>query len=135
MPNNCICENAFSVEHAISCNRGAFPIHHHNEIYNLTAELLSQVCHNICLEPSLQKLNNEHYKLRTANTDDNARLDISADGFWERTERASFDVRVFHPFVPINLKHQLGSCYHLHDIVGVTCQNQKWPDMSRPVYI
>ena len=87
-----------------------------NEIRDLTAELLTQVCHNVCLEPSLQKLDNEHFQRRTANTDDNARLDISADGFWERSERAFFDVRVFNPFAPTNLKHQLGSCYHLHEM-------------------
>ena len=116
LPTNCICGKAFSVEHALSCNRGAFPIHRHNEIRDLTAELLTQVCHNVCLEPSLQKLDNEHFQLRTAITDDNARLDISADGFWERSEKAFFDVRVFNPFASTNLKHQLGSCYHLHEM-------------------
>ena len=116
LPTNCICGKAFSVEHALSFNRGDFPIHHHNEICNLTAELLTQVCHNVCLEPSLQKLDNEHFQLWTANADDNERLYISADGFWERSERAFFDVRVFNPFALTNLKHQLGSCYHLHEM-------------------
>ena len=116
LPTNCICGKAFSVEHVLSCNRGAFPIHRHNEIRNLTAELLTQVCHNVCLEPSLKKLDNEHFQLWTAITDDNARLDISADGFWERSERAFFDVRVFNPFTSTNFKHQLGSCYHLHEM-------------------
>ena len=104
------------MEHALSCNRGAFPIHRHNEICDLTAELLSQVCHNVSLESSLQKLDNEYFQLRTAITDDNARLDISADGFSERSDRAFFDVRVFNPFASTNLKHQLGSCYHLHEM-------------------
>ena len=35
LPTNCICGNAFSVKHALSCNRGAFPIHRHNEIRTL----------------------------------------------------------------------------------------------------
>ena len=115
LPTNCICGKTFSVEHALSCNRGAFPIHRHNEIRDLTAELLSQVCHDDCLEPGLQKLDNEHFQLRTTNTEDNARLDISAKGFWERSERAFFDVRVFNPFAPTNLKHQLESCYRQHE--------------------
>ena len=116
LPTNCICGNAFSVEHALSCNRGAFPIRRHNEIRDLTAELLSHVCYDTCLEPGLQKLNDERFQLRTANTDDNARLDISANGFWERSERAFFDVRVFNPFTPSNLKHPLESCYRLHEM-------------------
>ena len=116
LPYNCICGNAFSVEHALSCNRGAFPIRCHNEIRDLTAELLSHVCCNICLEPGLQKLNDEHFQLRSANIDDNARLDISANGFRERSERAFFDVWVFNSFAPTNLKHPLESSYCLHEM-------------------
>ena len=116
LPTNYICENAFSVEHALSCNIGALPIRHHNEIRDLTAELLSHVCYDICLEPGLQKLNDEHFQLRRMNIDDNARLDISTNGFWERSERVFFDVRVFNPFAPTNLKHPLESCYRLHEM-------------------
>ena len=111
LPTNCICGKTFSVEHALSCNRGVFPIHCHNEIRDLTAELSSQVCHDVCLEPGLQKLNNEHFQLWTANTEDNARLDINAKGFWERLEKAFFHVRVFNPFATTNLKHELESSY------------------------
>ena len=59
-----------------------------NEIRDLTAELLSQVCHDVCLEHGLQKLDNEHFQLWTTDTEDNARLNISAKGCWERSERA-----------------------------------------------
>ena len=37
LPTNCICGNTFLVEHALSSNRGAFLIHRHNEIRDLTA--------------------------------------------------------------------------------------------------
>ena len=81
LPTNCICGKAFSVDHALSCNRGAFPIHRHNEIRDLTAGLLSEVCQYVCLEPELQRLDNESFIRRTANTNDQARLDISTKGF------------------------------------------------------
>ena len=74
------------------------------------------MCCNICLELGLQKLNDEHFQLQTVNIDDKARLDISANGFWERSERAFFDVRVFNPFAPTNLKHPLESSYCLHEM-------------------
>ena len=36
--------------------------------------------------------------LHSANTNDHARLDIAANGFWGgRFERAFFDIRVFNP--------------------------------------
>ena len=74
------------------------------------------MCHKVCLEPSLQNLDNEHFQLWTANTDYNARLDISVDSFWERSERAIIDVRVLNPHTQTNLKHQLERCYHLHEM-------------------
>ena len=45
----------------------AFP---HNKVRDITASLLSEVCHNVFTEPHL----------KSANTDDNSRLDIAAYG-------------------------------------------------------
>jgi len=42
--------------HALSCLRGGFPIVHHNEIQDVTANLLTEVCHDIVIEPNLQPL-------------------------------------------------------------------------------
>ena len=52
-PSLCACGTKFSVEHALSCPKGGFPSIRHNEIRDLTANLLTEVC-NICIEPSLQ---------------------------------------------------------------------------------
>ena len=42
-----------------------------------------------------------HTTAHSAITDDNARLDIAASGFWEgRFERAFFDMRVFNLYAP-----------------------------------
>ncbi len=43
-PTTCECGTRFSVEHALSCPRGAFPIIRHNEVRDLTASLLTEVC-------------------------------------------------------------------------------------------
>ena len=41
--------------------------------------------------------------LRTANSEDNARLDIKADNFWNRDRQSAFfDIRVFNPLAPSN---------------------------------
>ena len=53
---------------------------------------MTEVCHNVCTEPHLQPLSGESLAYSTANTDDEARLDISAPGFWgARHQRAFFD--------------------------------------------
>ena len=46
--------------------------------------MLSEVCHNVAIEPQLQPLNGEGFHHKSANTDENLRLDIRARGFWNR---------------------------------------------------
>ena len=80
------------------------------------AELLSEVCTEVCIEPRLQPLSGEHLSLATAIREDNARLDIAANGFWGgNTERAMFDVRVFNPFAPSNKNTNLSATYKKHE--------------------
>ena len=54
---------------------------------------------------------------RTANTDDQSRLDIAASGFWGgRFERVFFDVRVFNPSAQSNQQASLSSTYRRHEM-------------------
>ena len=116
MPSMCTCGSKFSVEHALSCAKGGFPSIRHNEIRNLTATLLTEVCHDVCIEPGLQPVSNETLTGASANRQDGARLDIAANGFWGGTfERTFFDVRVFNPHAPSNRHTQLSSCYRKHE--------------------
>ena len=38
------------------CPYGGFPIIRHNEVRDLTATLLTEVCHNVATEPALQPI-------------------------------------------------------------------------------
>ena len=49
------------------------------------------------IEPTLQPLSNEQLRLKSANIEDGARLDVIAEDFWGTRQRAFFDVRVFNP--------------------------------------
>ena len=52
----------------------------------------------------------------SANCQDGARLDITANGFWGGTfEKTFIDVRVFNPNAPSNRHTQLSSCYRKHE--------------------
>ena len=51
---------------------------------------MSEVCHNVCVEPNLQPLTGEHLSLATANREDSARLDVRASGFWELSQQSAF---------------------------------------------
>ncbi len=98
------------------CPKGGSPIIRHNEVRDLTADLLTEVCHDVEIEPILQELTGGHLSLRTANTEDGARLDVKAQGFWEnRWQCAFFDIRVFYPNAQSNQLSQLSSAYSKHE--------------------
>ena len=78
----CICGASFAVDHMLSCPKGGFPSIRHNEIGDLTATLLTEVCSSVTIEPDLQALTTEEFSNRTANISESARLDITANGFW-----------------------------------------------------
>ena len=50
----CHCGIFFSVDRAMVCPYKSFPIIRQNEVHDLTATLLTEVCHNFATEPSLQ---------------------------------------------------------------------------------
>lgn len=83
-PTHCACGATFAVEHLLSCPRGGFPSLRHNEIRDLTATLLTEVCNNVQVEPELQEISTETLSGQTANITDGARLDVAARGFWGR---------------------------------------------------
>ena len=87
----------------------------HNEIRDLTAKMLSEVCHSVATEPPLQPLSGESFSYRSAIVGAEARLDIKARGFLNLAQDAYFDVRVFHPNAP---------CYRSRDLVSVCKQHE-----------
>ena len=100
MPSSSACGSNNTIEHSLSCPKGGLPSIRHNEIRDLTANLLTEVCHDVCVEPELQPLTGEQLDYTTANTQDGVRLDIAANGLWGgRHERTFFDVRIFNPCI------------------------------------
>lgn len=116
LPTHCICGATFTVEHVLSCPNGAFPTIRHNEIRDITAQLLTQVCPDVSIEPALQPLTGERLILRSASTEDNARLDVKARGFWDSSYQvAFFDVRVFNPHASTYTGMSQASCYRRNE--------------------
>ena len=83
LPHQCPCGQAFNVAHALNCKKGGFVSQRHENIKNLLVSLLSKVCKDVEAEPHLAEITNESFSLATANTKDDARLDIKAQGFWQ----------------------------------------------------
>ena len=111
IPTACTCGKQFNVEHALSCNRGGFPIIRHNGLRNITADMLAKVCHNVSAELHLQPLNGEEMIHSTAIREDNARLDVKANGFWGDNFHTTF----FNPHAPSNKAITPYSLYQKHE--------------------
>ena len=98
LPAKCVCGHGFTVDRAMNCSSGGFPTSRHNELRDFTTAVLSEVCNDVAIEPVLQPLSRESLRFATANAKDEARLDVSARGFWGGNhQRTFFDVRVFNP--------------------------------------
>ena len=68
--------------------------------------------HNVTTEPSLQPMSGETLKLKSANREDGARLDVAATNVWERNgQRSFFDIRVFNPLAATHVNVSLKKCY------------------------
>ena len=128
-------EAKFSVEHALSCPKGGFPTIGHNEIRDLTANLLTEVCNYVCTEPELQPITDESLTGASSNVQDGARLDIAANGFWGgRFKRTYFDVRVFNPHAPSNRQSSLSSCYRRQESLKRRAYEQSQGSGTRLFY-
>ena len=63
------------------CQHGGLTFVRHNDLCDITAELLSKVCNDIAIEPPLQSLSGEVITPQSANQQDDARANIHAHGF------------------------------------------------------
>ena len=77
--------------------------------------MLTEVSHNVAIESSLEPVTTETFSLASANTTNNARLDIKTRGFWSRGHNAYFDVRVFYPNASSYRSLSLKSAYKRHE--------------------
>ena len=78
--------------------------------------VFQRIAHDVVIEPRLQPVTGEQFRYRSANIEDQARLDVAACGVWGgRFERSFVDVRVFNPFASSNRSHSVTSAYARHE--------------------
>ena len=65
------------MQHALLCRKERLVITKHNELRNLTAEMVREVCKNVVIEQLLTPLTREEL-LKSSNTSNQARADVSA---------------------------------------------------------
>ena len=68
---------------ALHCPKGGSTHVGHKDIRGSFANLFNEVCDDVDLEPCLQCLQGETFAKTTTTFDDDARLDIKANGFFD----------------------------------------------------
>ena len=105
----------------------------HNEVRDVEADLLREVCRDVQIEPSLIPLSGQQFG-RSSNHQDMARLDVSARGLWGPMEKAFFDVRIFHPNAASNRSKSLPQLYNSHEMEKKRTYNQRVIDVEHATF-
>ena len=69
LPTSCSCASKFDIQHSISYIR-------HNDLRDLAANMMSEVCKDTEIEPKLTPLSGEELQGRTSNNSNEAKVDI-----------------------------------------------------------
>ena len=72
LPDICACGNEFTHDHAMICKTGGFVSLKHNELRDLTGNMLREACRNVEVEALLQPLTGEKLRYQTSIKEDNA---------------------------------------------------------------
>ena len=111
----CPCGELFSLSHSLQCNKGGYTQMRHNEIRDTFASVMKEACYDVEIEPKLQPLEGESFVHKTTTTEDEARLDIKANGLWDsRFCRTFFDVKIFNPLARTCPKN-VNEAYKFHE--------------------
>ena len=112
-PFYCACGVKSSVDHTLICKLGGYVNMRHNNVRDLEANLLKEVCKDVKVEPELLPIGDT--ETSSSNDAEKARLDVSAVGIWSSTERTFLDVRVMHPNSPSYLNATPDHLYSQHE--------------------
>ena len=97
-PYTCPCGQPFTLTYSLHCPKGGYTHLRNNKIRDTFATLLDEVCHDVEIDPKIQSLESENFHNKTTTTEDDARLNIKANGLWGgRFSRTIFDVKILNP--------------------------------------
>lgn len=96
--------------------------------------MLSEVCKDVVVEPRQTPLTGEHFLHKTANTQNDARLDISVRGLWSTMDKTCFDVRAFHQGCTSNSAQPTNLTYKKHENEKKCCYNARVLNVEKSTF-
>ena len=83
LPTSCPCGSKFDIQHSMKYRKDGFLYIRHNDLRDLTANMMSEVCEDTKTKSRLTPLSGEELRGRTSNNSNEARVDIRSRGFWK----------------------------------------------------
>ena len=131
-PHTCPCGQPFTLTHSLHCPKGGYTHLRHDEIRDTFAALLDEGCHDVEIEPKLQSLDDQSFHNKT---EDDARLDIKANGLWGgRFSRTFFDVKIFNPHAK-SCPKTISDAYKYHESVRTLKYQQRVLDDEHSSFV
>ena len=91
--------------------------------------------YNAPIEPKIQPLEGESFHKKTTTTEDDARLDIKANGHWRgRFSRTFFDVKIFNPHAK-SCPKTISDSYKYHESVKTLEYQQRVLDGEHSSFV
>ena len=126
VPAACACGKANTLEHCLTCALGGYVYLRHNNIRDLTANILVEAgCGDVRIEPQLLPITGETFQYRSTNTANSARLDVSARNLWSDRDKVYTDIRVFNSLAPTNLGKSIQDTFKRHEREKVLNYNER----------
>ena len=79
--------NKFDIQHSILCKKGDFIYVKHNDLRDLTANMMSEVCKDTKIKPKVTPLSGGEVQGKMSNKLNEAKEDIRNRGFWEQSNK------------------------------------------------
>ena len=114
LPSHCTCGSSLTIEHALNCKCGFLSLRH-NELRDITANLLTEIYPDVQIEPMLLSLSGKQFSYQSAITHDNARSDIAVSNFLSSTQRSYLNIHVFNPFSQSHNKSSINACHRCNE--------------------
>ena len=77
LPTSCPCGSEFGIQYSMSCKKGGYISIGHNDLGNLTANVMSEVCKDAEIEPKLTPVSGEELWNEAGHI---SRLEVSGNG-------------------------------------------------------